>query len=695
MSNKSKLPDFTVNTIRNIGIIAHIDAGKTTLTERFLYYSGKTHHIGRIEDGDTVMDYLPEERERGITIVAATATFQWVHNNTSHLLHLIDTPGHMDFTAEVERTLRVVDGSVVIFCGTGGVEAQSEKVWHQSDKYKIPKIAFVNKMDRDGASYNSVLNDIRKKFTNIKAIPVTLPIKNDNTLSGIIDLIANNAVFYVGENNSDLEYFPIPEFLHEQAMAAREDMISTLAELSPRIESAYLNDEFISADVLKYEIRKYVLSCKLCPVLAGSAKLNIGLQHVIEAAIDFLPTPIEKDDVHALNYKTGKSEVVNIVDNYFSAIIFKISVSENSELLYIKINSGKLSINDLIKNGRTEEQSKVKRLLRIYSGKVTSINEAFAGDIVGVVGPKKSVTGDTLCSPLKSLLFEKIIFPEPMISIAIEANSKKDHDKLESSLDKIVKEDPTIQFHKNPNTSQLILSGMGELHIEVNIHRLENEFGLAISYGEPRINYKETFLEPMTLTGHFNRQAGPNLLSAEVDFEIQPIALDIDCLEVELKQGINVPDSWKKQSLKTFRDALKNGGSMGFPLHFLQVTILSIRGDKEHTTEGAISGAIIDGINQAIEHGSHLLEPIMILDVYTPDSAYEPLKAYLQSHRTIIIGTDILPNGKHLSCLVPLAETFKLGKELPRVSAGRAAFTMRPHSFQIVPHFLLDGIKIL
>jgi len=685
VSKKDTTPDFTVNTIRNVGIIAHIDAGKTTLTERFLYYSGKTHHIGRVEDGDTVMDYLPEEKERGITIVAATATFQWVHNNTSHLLHLIDTPGHMDFTAEVERSLRVVDGSIVIFCGTRGVEAQSEKVWHQSDKYKIPKIAFINKMDRDGASFSTVLKDIRSKFTSIKAIPITLPIKSDNKLIGVIDLVENNAVFYGGENNSELEFFPIPDSYIDDAADAREDMIATLAELSPKIEDAYLNNEQIPSNVINEEIRKNVLSCSLCPVLAGSAKQNIGLQHVIEAAIDYLPTPIEKDNIFALNSKSGQTEKVDIIDSYFSGIIFKISTSENSELLYLKINSGKLSINDEVKNPRTGKKWKIKRLVRIYSGKVSPMNEAFAGDIVGVIGPKNAVTGDTLCAPSKSLLFEKIVFPDPMVSIAIEPYSCRDSEKLEQCLNLITKEDPTIHYRKNPNTAQLIMSGMGELHLEVNIHRLQNEFGIKVSYGDPRINYKETFPQELSLTGHFEHEVGHNKLRAEVDFKITPVPLDTDTFSIEITPGIDACNSWKKQAVQTFNDALKNGGKMSFPLHFMEVMIQDIRGDKDHTTDGAISAAVIDGVNQAIELGTNILEPIMTLDVFTPNSSTETIKTYLINHRAIINSTDTLPNGKHISCLVPLAETLRLGKELPKISAGRAAFTMRPHSFQIVP----------
>lgn len=695
MGNKTSMPDFNVNTIRNIGIIAHIDAGKTTLTERFLYYSGKTHHIGSVEDGTTVMDYLPEEQERGITIVAATATFQWIHNNKSHLLHLIDTPGHMDFTAEVERSLSVVDGAIVIFSATRGVEAQSEKVWHQSDKYKIPKVAFINKLDRDGSSFYTVLNEIREKFTNIRIIPLTIPIRLDNELIGIIDLVENQAVFYDGENNSEMNFLSIPTSQQEEVKRVRDEMISIVAELSAKIESAYLNDQPINSQTLKNEIRKYVLKGELCPVLAGSSKYNIGIQHLIEAAIDYLPTPIEHNNSIAINNDTGKVEHINIIEYYFTAVVFKLTITEHTELLYLKINSGSLTVNDEVKNSRTGKKYKIKRLLRIYSGKVNSIKEAFAGDIVGVIGPEETRTGDTLCCVSKSLMFENIIFPEPMVSIAIEPDTSRDKKRLEQCLKILAKEDPTIHFYKDPNTEQLILSGMGGLHLEVNIHRLQNEFQIALNYGEPRINYKESFSHKMDITGHFKKQIGPNLLEAEIDFSITPLPLDSDELHIIFDKRASIPNTWQTVIVKTFNDILQSGGNWSFPIHFVEIEVHGVRCHKEHTTEGALSGAVIDGVQQAIEQGTYILEPLMSLDVFTPDETYEPIKAYLLRHRAVVNSTDILPNGKHLTCLVPLKETLKLGKELPKVSTGRAAFTMKTHSFQVLPHHLIDKIKTL
>ncbi len=694
MSKVKEKIDFNVNTIRNIGIIAHIDAGKTTLTERFLYYSGKTHHIGNVDSGDAVMDYLDEEKERGITIVAATATFQWNHSNEQHLIHLIDTPGHMDFTAEVERSLRVVDGAIVIFCGTHGVEAQSEKVWHQSDKYHIPKIAFINKLDRPGASFEQTLDEMKNKFINIKTIPIQIPVYEDTKLKGIIDLINDKVIYYSDENNSICCIEDVPKELKNKASIYKTEMISELAELSPTIEEAYLNDEDISANILTNEIRKYTLSNQLCPVLAGSAKANIGVQQLVDSSIDFLPTPLESFNTTALNTASGKRQTVEVIDNFFSAFVFKVTITESTELLYIKIYSGKLSINDEIKNVRTGKRFKVKRLLRIYSGKVTSMEEAFAGDIIGITGTKNTLTGDSICTPSKSLLFEKIAFPDPMVSIALEPQSSRQKDKLEECLQTIEKEDPTIKYHKNPTTDQLILSGMGELHLEINIHRLEQEFKLKVNYGQPQINYREAYNKEMEITGIFDKILNHNHIYAEVVMKITPVDFDKDFMEVEISPSVKVPGNWCKQAIQSVKDGLSSGGNKGCPVHFVHVKIMSIKGNKEITTPGSITGAVLDGLRQANAEGTSLLEPIMSLDIFTPVESLEIIKKYLRNHRATVEEIHDLPNAKHMSCLVPLAETFKLGKELPQISGGRAAFTMRPHSFEVVPSYIEETVKI-
>ncbi|MDD5698666.1 MAG: elongation factor G [Victivallaceae bacterium] len=667
-----------LETIRNIGIIAHIDAGKTTLTERFLFYSGKTHRIGDIDSGNTVMDYLDEERSRGITIVSAAATFPWADS----LIHLIDTPGHIDFTAEVERSIRVCDGAVVIFSGVEGVEAQSEKVWRQSDAYQVSKLAFINKLDRLGASFERTLADIKQKFTAVKIIPVQLPDGAENEFKGLVDLLRMQYLRFGGEDGSEVFVEAIPAELMEQSNAAREQLLADVAELSEIIAEFYLEEREIPLALLKTEIRRLVMENKLCPILAGSAKKNVGVQPLLDAVIDYLPSPADRPVYPALTAKNHEKTQVHVDDPHFCGLIFKIIASGSADLLYLRSYSGRLKVNDFLINSRTGSKVRIKRILRLYAKNVDAIDEVGPGDIVGIIGPDEVFTGDTLCDHSRQVLLNKITFPEPVISMALETKSVNDKDRLQSSLTLMCREDPTLEMEQSETTGQLILSGMGELHLEICTHRLQHEFNLNIRYGKPRVAFRETLLNSCSATGIFDKMIGDRELYSEVDIDLEPARLIQGMVINSTVRGHELPKSWLQTAQSTLAASLKTGGNRGYALIYIKATITAIRGTVEKTTDGAVAGAVIDAVNQAIRQGTKLMEPIMKLDITAPEETVGEITGYLQMRRCLITGIDSVADSKVLHCEVPLAEMFGFSTALPKLSGGRAAFSMEPFGYQ-------------
>ena len=691
MSKDEKSLQHKLSNIRNIGIIAHIDAGKTTLTERFLYYSGKTHKIGDIDAGNTVMDYLDEERSRGITIVAAAASFPW----DKHLYHLIDTPGHIDFTAEVERSLRVIDGAVVIFSGVEGVEAQSEKVWRQSNKYQVSKIAFINKLDRMGASFERVLSDIQNKFTDIKTVAFHLPVGIESSFSGVIDLIRMKYLVFEDEDGSRVKELEIPGEHYEKALEAKDEMFSSIADLSDEIAEYYLEEKEVPIDLLKSEIRKLVISNKLCPVFAGSAKRNIGVQPVLEAISDYLPSPEDIPTYKAMKLKNNEETEIHINDANFCGFIFKIVASETADLLYMRTYSGKLISDMTVLNSRTKEKLKIKRILRLYAKNVEAVNEVGPGDIVGIVGIKNTTTGDTLCSVGHPVLLEGVSFPEPVISLAIEPRSSKDKEKLFSALSLLQREDPTLTIKTHESTGQFILSGMGELHLEVNCHRLEDEFHLEVRHGAPRVVYRETIKEGGTFTGTFSKVIGEKEFFAEVVFRLDCVSKLEKGLEVNLdiKKKGTIPHTWIGAAEDALNNGLKTGGNWGYPLIYIKGTILEIIGSQDKTNEGAIAGAVLEGLSRAVRAGTKLLEPVTKLEILAPDTCIGEITGYLQARRAVIHSVDSLTDIKRLLCEVPLAEMFGFSKALPKLSGGRASFSMEPCGYQEISPEALNRIQ--
>jgi elongation factor G len=684
MSKQKMSTDQKLDSVRNVGIIAHIDAGKTTTTERFLFYSGKTHRIGEVDSGSTVMDYLSEEKERGITIVAAAAEFNWETNGKNGIIHLIDTPGHIDFTAEVERSLRVIDGAVVIFSGVEGVEAQSEKVWHQSDHYKVPKIAFINKLDRLGASFSRVQDEITEKFIEVKSCAVQIPIGIESDLSGIIDLMEMKALYFDGDDGFIVRREEIPMELKEIANLAKEELLLTVSDLSDPIAELYLDEKEIDNDLLEAEIRRLVISNQLVPVFAGSAKKDIGIQTLLDAINKFFPSPEDKNTYQGISPKTDEPIEIHVDDDSFCGLIFKIIAGESADLLYLRIYSGKLHLNDTLYNPRTHEKVRIKRLLRLYSKNIEAVDEAFTGDIVGLIGPSNIITGDTLCAVNHQVLLEKITFPEPVISMAVEPKSNKDRDRLDSALNLLCREDPTLNIRIHDATGQRLLSGMGELHLEINSHRIRDEFNLEVRFGVPQVAFRETIKNPVSVTGTLSKTIGDQELYAQVEMFLEPVPKLEAGIEIksEIKKRAQIPTKWIESAQETLENGLKTGGNWGYPLIYIRGTIKHIDGTPLKTTENAVAGAVLDGLQNAILKGTVILEPLVKLDVIAPESSIGEISGYIQARRAVIHGIQPLAASKHLSCEVPLTEMFGFSKALPKLSGGRASFSMEPCGYQ-------------
>ena len=673
----------SLDNIRNIGIIAHIDAGKTTLSERFLYYSGKTYRIGDIDSGTTVLDYLEEERSRGITIVAAAASFDWKSQEASGLIHLIDTPGHIDFTAEVERSVRVIDGAVVIFSGVEGVEAQSEKVWRQSEHYHVPRIAFINKLDRLGASFSRTFDEITAKFPAVKAAAFQLPVGDESTFSGVVDLLRMKTLRFTGDDGAVVQEEDIPAGMAAECDAAREKLIAAIADLSDTIAEYYLEEKAIPDDLLRREIRRQVIAGKLCPVFAGSAKRNIGVQPVLDAIIDYLPSPEDRRFCAATCLKTGKPEKVDFHDQHFCGLVFKVVAGGSADLLYLRSYAGHLAVNDMVLNSRTGERVRIKRILRLYSKNVEPVEKIGPGDIVGIIGPQNTGTGDTLCSPARPLTLEKIDFPEPVISIAIEPRSSKDKDRLHDCLELLCREDPTLEMKRHENTGQLILSGMGELHLEINTNRIAREFHIDARFGKPRVAFRETLKSACTVTGIFDRTLGDTQYYTEADIQLEPVHCEQGIIvETDIRGKASLPSSWVHSAKDTLMNGLKTGGNLGYSLIYIKATVKDIRGTPENTTEGSVAGAVLEALQQAIAGGTTLLEPLMKLDIIAPEETIGEITGYLQPRRAMIQGIDNIAGARHLRCEVPLAEMFGFSSALPKLSGGRASFSMEPHGYQ-------------
>jgi elongation factor G len=680
-----------LSRIRNISIIAHIDAGKTTTTEGILFYSGLTHRFGNIDDGTTVMDFLPEERARGITIQAAAATIPW----QDHFIHLIDTPGHIDFTAEVERSLRVIDGAVVIFSGVEGVEAQSEKVWHQADGYHVPKIAFVNKLDRIGASFPRVLAEINDTFGNCAAA-IHEPVGVEDGFSSILDLVSGELISFSGEDNRVVTRSPVPEEHREVLTRRRGQLIERLGDHSDAIAALYLDGAPVPADLMRRELRALTLRRLVVPVLLGSGKRRLGIQPLADAVLDYLPSPQDIGEV--AGHDPRNDEEIQVTPDPkapFSGLIFKVSASASSDLFYLRTYSGTIHTGDSLLNTRSGERVRPKQLLRIYAKSTEMIGQAGPGDIVGLVGLRDCGIGDTLCDPRRRIAFERIAFPDPVLSIAIEPRYSKDKDRLDEVLDLLCREDQTLSRTRDEDTGQRLLSGMGELHLEINLNRMAHDFGLDVRTGEPRVAYRETLKAPAVEHVVFSRVLGEAELFAEAEVAFTPLHRGGDLFRVatHLRSRLLIPKAFITAAEKALADGLRTGGNHGYPLIYVGADLTALNVVTDKTTEAAVVGAVLQAVDQAINHaGTVVLEPLMHLEVLCPEECLGDVSMSLQPRRAIIHEMTNVGQVKRIACEVPLSQMFGFGKALPKITGGRGAFSMEPCGYQELPPDLANQL---
>ena len=666
--------------IRNIGIMAHIDAGKTTTTERILYYTGKSYKIGEVDEGTATMDWMVQEQERGITITSAATTVMWKYNDQDYKINIIDTPGHVDFTVEVERSLRILDGAVAIFCAVGGVEAQSETVWRQANKYDVARICYVNKMDRAGANFYAVVNQIQDKL-KANPLPIQLPIGAEDNFTGIVDLLEMKAYEWDEEDlGSTYREIPIPADMHDEVEQYRTRLLETLSELNETIMEKYFDDpDSITMEEMEETIRKATLERKIEPVLCGSSFKNKGVQRLIDAIVKYLPSPLDMPAIEGVNPKSEEKETRKAdVKEPFAALAFKIATDPYiGKLTFIKVYSGELKAGDSLYNVTSGKKERAAKILQMHSNKQQPLESATAGNIVALVGMKDIHTGDSLTDERHPVILENIVFPEPVIQIAIEPKTKDDEEKLMLALTKLADEDPTFQVKEDSESGQTLISGMGELHLEILLDRLKREFNVDCNHGKPRVAYKEAILVPVQHREAYKRQNGGRGSFAVLDFRIDPLPLDAKGLQFsnEIK-GDAVPKNYILGAEKGFKMAMSNG-KYGFPVEALSVTVTD--GESHPTDSDALSFEVCAkiGFREALkEIDTAILEPIMKVEITTPDEYIGNVTGDLNRRRSVLEQIDAKVGFQIITAQVPLAEMFGYVTTLRSITSGRATFSM-------------------
>jgi elongation factor G len=683
---------------RNIGIMAHIDAGKTTVSERILFYTGLTHRIGEVHDGAATMDWMEQEQERGITITSAATTTFWKYKDVEHKINIIDTPGHVDFTVEVERSLRVLDGAVALYCAVSGVEAQSETVWRQAEKYGVPRIAFVNKMDRQGADFFNVYNDIKEKL-GANPVPVQIPIGAEEKFEGVIDLIEMKAVRWFDDENMGTNYSleEIPADLMELAEEWKEKLVESVAEVDDAIMERYFEDpDSITKEEMLAVIRRATIDGVIIPMMCGSAFKNKGVQRLLDAVCAFLPSPIDKGQVSGINPYTEK-EVHHTadVDEPLVALAFKIATDPFvGRLAYIRVYSGKIESGSQVLNSRTDKKERISRLYQMHSNKQNPKDVIEAGDICAAVGFKDIRTGDTLCDIKHPIVLESMDFPEPVIGIAVEPKSQKDLDRLGNGLAKLAEEDPTFKVNTDPDSGQTVIRGMGELHLEILIDRLRREFKVECNQGAPQVAYKEAISQPVELREVFKKQTGGRGKFADIIVKVEPADEGVHGLQfIDEVKGGRIPREYIPSVEKGFKDALSNGPLAGFPVDSLKVTLLD--GSFHPVDSDQLSFEICARQafkSAASKAGPKLLEPIMKLEIVTPEEYMGDIIGDLNRRRGDIAGMETKGGAKVLNAKVPLSEQFGYVTVLRTLSSGRATSSMEFSHYQEVPKQLAEKV---
>ena len=660
--------------VRNIGIIAHIDAGKTTLTERILFYAGVSHRMGEVHDGDSQMDYLPQERERGITITAAVTQFPWLGAE----VHLIDTPGHVDFTIEVERSLRVLDGAVVVFCGVGGVEPQSEVVWRQADRHKIPRLAFINKLDRPGADYDRVIAEMERKLS-ARGVPVTVPLDAGGAFHAVADLVAMEKMeFSAADQGAGVARSALSPEESAQVAGYRETLLEAAADADDGVAEQYLSGEKVPPDAIRRAIRRGTVAARFFPVFAGSALRNKGVQPVMDGIVQFLPSPAEVPPARGDDPRTGVPVVREPAPEApFAALVFKVMIEEGRRTVYLRVYSGKVSEGDTLWNASTGEEEKVARLFRIHAGKKGRIREAVAGDIVAVRGIRGARTGDTLCDPAAPILLEPIEIRKPVVSVVVEPRTLRDMDRLREMLAKMVEEDPTVSMKDDADTGQIILSGMGELHLEILVDRLGRDFGLAVRTGNPQVVFRETVSEEGAAEAVFEREIAERLVTVRIAMEVRP---------GRRGSGIKVSDRLRMLELpQEVADGVEAGiregaftGIFGYPVDDVEAEATHVEFLSGTATPLAAKVAAVKAFLSAYENGKpYLLEPVMAVEITVPEEFLGGVIGDVNARRGRVASVDRRNEVSHLSALVPLKEMFGYVTSLRSLSQGRGTYMMK------------------
>ncbi len=676
---------FDLSRIRNIGIAAHIDAGKTTTTEGFLYYAGKIHRIGKVDDGTAQMDWMDQEKERGITITAAATTLYW----KDYTFNLIDTPGHVDFTVEVERSLRVLDGAVIVLCSVGGVEPQTETIWRQVNNYKVPRVVFVNKMDRTGADFKHAVTMLQEKL-KAKCAPINIPWGEEDKFCGVIDLLNMRVLRWSDEDQgSEVEVLPIPDELSNEAIDARENLLEMLAEYDDELLKLFLDNSEIPIESIKRAIRKGTIEHGFVPVLAGSALKHKGIQPLLDAVVDFLPSPEELPPVIGIHPKTGM-QISRIPDpkKPMSALAFKVATDKYVDrLTYLRIYSGTIKVGGQYLNPRTRRKERIQKIFRMHSNKRDEIRSTYGGDVVAVAGLRTVSTGDTLCDPNKPIVFEEMMFPVPVIFVAVEPKTKAEEEKMFRSLKQFSIEDPTFHYKEDPETGQIIISGMGELHLDIILDRMRREYDVEVNAGKPQVAYRETITKTSKAHAILDRYVGEKKLYAEVILKVEPGQVGTGVIiNDRLPSDCNLPQPYRDAIVAECKSSMENGAIAGYPLLDLIVNILDVTFDEYHLSEVAFSMATSQAFIQAVRTADPvILEPVMKIDVIVPENNLGDVIGDLVSRTAEIQGIDHRSDGEVILAIVPLDHMFGYTTILRSLTRGLGFFVMQFSHYRRLP----------
>jgi len=682
--------EFPLDKVRNIGIMAHIDAGKTTVSERILFYTHKSHKLGEVHDGEAQLDWMEQERERGITITSAATTTVW----DGYMINLIDTPGHVDFTVEVERSLRVLDGVIGLFCAVGGVEPQSETVWRQAEKYSVPRVAFVNKMDRPGADFYSVVEQIQEEL-GANAVPVTIPIGAEENFAGIIDLVNDVAVYYSEtDQGTTWREEPIPAAMQAEARKWKQHLLEKVSEVNDQLLEKFMNDQPIGDHELSAAIREATLKHLVCPVVCGSAFKNKGIQRLLDAVVSYLPSPV--DLLPTLGTHPGGEQVERVPwdDGRLAALAFKIVADKHvGKLVYCRVYSGTLRAGSPVYNSTQEKDQRIGRLLRMHANRQEQIEALYSGEIGAVVGLSDTVTGDTICVREAPIVLEAIEFPSPVLSIAVNIADRKDREKLAHGLNRLAEEDPTFIVTADPETEETILSGMGELHLEILVDRLRREFGVQVLTGPPQVAYRETITGRTEVNEKYVKQTGGRGQYAHIVMRVEPLKAGEGFEFVNKVVSGRVPKEYIPAVERGVVDVMKKGAYAGFPVVDLRVTLLDGSYHDVDSSDIAFRTCAAHAFRRAfLDCNPQLLEPVMSVNVVTPEESAGAIMGSLCNRRGLISGMDQQGNAKVIKATVPLATMFGYATEVRNQSQGRASFTMHFEHYEAVPFAIVEEI---